>query len=70
MRRLSMVVLILILAGGVAGAQAGQAGSCSRACLEGTVNQYLSAMVAHDASRAPFAKTLKFTENAVKLPPR
>jgi hypothetical protein len=64
-----MIVFLLILAGGVAAAQAGQSGSCGRACLEDTVNQYLSAMVAHDASKAPLAKTLKFTENAVKLPP-
>ena len=42
---------------------------CDRACLEGIADQYLAAMVAHDASKAPMAKTLKFTENAVKLPP-
>ncbi len=42
---------------------------CNRACLEDTVNRYLAAMVAHDASKAPFAKNLRFTEDAVKLPP-
>jgi hypothetical protein len=41
---------------------------CDRACLEGITNQYLAAMVAHDASRAPFSKKVKFTENATKLP--
>ena len=41
---------------------------CDRACLDGIVNQYLDAMVAHDASKAPFAKKVKFTENATKLP--
>jgi len=41
---------------------------CDRACLDGVVNQYLAAMVAHDASKAPFAKKVKFTENATKLP--
>jgi hypothetical protein len=32
-------------------------------------DQYLAAMVAHDASRAPFAKNLILTESAVKIPP-
>jgi hypothetical protein len=42
---------------------------CNRACLEGIADKYLAAMVAHDASKAPFAKELIFTENTVKLPP-
>lgn len=41
---------------------------CDRACLEGIADQYLTAMVAHDASGAPFAKNVKFTENTVNLP--
>ena len=45
------------------------AGACERTCLEGIADQYLAAMVAHDASKAPFAGNLKFTENTVKLPP-
>ncbi len=69
MRRLSAIAIILILAAGILAAQGKKPASCDRACLEGTVNQYLNAMVAHNASKAPFAKTLKFTENAVKLPP-
>ena len=43
-------------------------GDCDRACLEGIANKYLAAMVAHDASKAPFAKKVKFTENATRLP--
>ena len=43
--------------------------SCDRACLENIVDQYLSAMVAHDASRAPFDGEFIFTENTVRLPP-
>jgi hypothetical protein len=42
---------------------------CDRACLEGIADQYLAAMVAHDASQAPFAENLIFTENTIKLPP-
>ena len=41
---------------------------CDRTCLEGLVDQYLEAMVAHDPSRAPFAEDIIFTENTIKLP--
>ncbi|MEJ2110618.1 MAG: hypothetical protein P8Z37_12045 [Acidobacteriota bacterium] len=43
--------------------------SCDRACLEQIADQYLAAMVAHDASSAPFSENLIFTENTVRLPP-
>jgi hypothetical protein len=39
------------------------AGECDRACLEDLIDQYLSSLVAHDPSRLPLAKTVKFTEN-------
>ena len=42
---------------------------CNRRCLEGFVNQYLQAMVAHDASMAPFAENARFTENAKDIHP-
>jgi hypothetical protein len=64
MRRLSAVLVTLVLAAGLSAAQEKITGSCDRACLEGMVNQYLAAMVAHDASKAPFAKNAVFTENA------
>lgn len=41
--------------------------SCDRACLEGFVNRYLDAMVAHDPSRVPVTADVKFTENDVAL---
>src|ERR1700681_1792895 len=41
--------------------------SCDRACLEGFVNQYLDAMVAHDPSHLPVTPTVKFTEDDVVL---
>jgi hypothetical protein len=44
------------------------AGECDRKCLEGIADQYLAAMVAHDASKAPFADNVIFTENTIKLP--
>jgi hypothetical protein len=43
--------------------------SCDRACLEGIADQYLAAMVGHDALQAPLAEDFIFTENTVKLPP-
>jgi hypothetical protein len=41
--------------------------SCDRACLDGIADQYLDAVMAHDPSKAPIAKTAKFTENAQRL---
>jgi len=41
--------------------------ACDRQCLNGLVDQYLSAMVAHDPSRLALAKTIKFTEDGVPL---
>jgi len=41
--------------------------ACDRGCLEGLVNQYLDAMVAHDPSRLPATPGVKFTEDDVVL---
>src|SRR5579863_4800911 len=40
---------------------------CNRACLEGFVNDYLTAMVAHDPKRLPVTSNVKFTEDDVAL---
>jgi len=40
---------------------------CDRTCLNGFVDEYLSSMLAHDPSRLPVAKTIKFTEDGVPL---
>jgi hypothetical protein len=40
---------------------------CDRACLNGIMDQYLAAMVAHDPSKLPLAKNVKFTEDGVRL---
>ena len=64
-----ILVPLCLFALGAAAAPAEKPASCDRACLEGIADQYLSAMVAHDASKAPFAKGLIFTENTIKLPP-
>ena len=40
---------------------------CERACLEGFIDQYLQAMVAHDPARLPLTRDVKFTENGAAL---
>jgi hypothetical protein len=47
----------------------GQSKTCNRACLEGYVDKYLDAMVAHDPAKSPFARGVKFTENGQRLEP-
>jgi len=42
--------------------------SCDRTCLSGLLNQYLDAMVAHDASRLPLASAnVRYTENTADV---
>ena len=41
---------------------------CDRECLKSMADRYLEAMVAHDASKAPFTENVIFTENTVRLP--
>jgi hypothetical protein len=36
---------------------------CGRACLEGLIERYLDAVVAHDPSKLPLSKDVKYTEN-------
>lgn len=52
----------------IASAQSGKA-ACDRACLNKTVDSYLAAVVAHDASRVKFAADVKFVENTVPMKP-
>jgi len=40
---------------------------CDRQCLAGFMTTYLSALVAHDSSKLPVAKNVKYTENGVRL---
>lgn len=60
--------VLLALAGFFVFAPVGAADeSCDRACLTRIVDQYLAALVAHDPSRLPLAKDVKFTEDGVQL---
>jgi hypothetical protein len=69
MRKLLAVLFVGAFVTGIFTVQAQQSGTCDRHCLQGIADQYLSAMVAHDASKAPLAKSFIFTENTIKLPP-
>ena len=54
---------VTTVAQGGRGAQA----PCDRACLEGFVDRFLGAVVAHDPTRLPLAGTVRFTENGQRL---
>jgi hypothetical protein len=69
MKNLLAISVVSLFVAGIGAAQTQQTGPCDRACLQGTADKYLAAMVAHDASKAPFAEKFVFTENTVKLPP-
>jgi hypothetical protein len=68
MKKMPAIFLICVFAVGIVAAQSQKSSSCDRACLEGIADQYLAAMVAHDASKAPFARNVIFTENTIRLP--
>jgi hypothetical protein len=40
---------------------------CGRACLQGLVDAYIAALVAHDPQRLPLAQGVRFTENGQEL---
>lgn len=69
--RTAAVFAVALLAASVRGpepASAQAAAQCDRACLEYVMTAYLDSLVAHDASRAPLAATVRFTEDAKELP--
>jgi hypothetical protein len=41
---------------------------CDRGCLQGMVDQYLVAVVAHDPQRLPLGTSIRYTENGQELP--
>lgn len=45
------------------------AASCDRGCLRTTMQNYLSALVKHDPSKASLDKSIRYTENAVDVKP-
>ncbi|MDR0842649.1 MAG: hypothetical protein LBP68_04420 [Acidobacteriota bacterium] len=70
--RTKMVVLGILMALALATVAAAQPPvvkpACDRTCLEGYINKYLDAMLAHKVSPELFDKHVRFTENGVELP--
>jgi len=62
-------ILLLLNVTGYSNKIEAQSGYCDRDCLKSFVDQYLEALVAHDPSLIPLAKTVKFTENGQTLKP-
>ena len=62
-----LTLLCLILAASLAAQTKSAAPACDRACLEGYVDKYLDAVIAHDPTKAPLAKNVRFTENGQRL---
>ena len=68
--RLSCVLLAVLLAAcSGASRSAPEAPACDRACLEGLINQFMTAMVAHDASTLPLNDSFVYVENNQTLKP-
>lgn len=65
---LSLVTAPPALAQSAASAPDPSANPCQRACLEGWVDKYLTAMRDRNVDPALFARDVKFTENGVQLP--
>src|SRR5690349_15329270 len=43
-------------------------GDCDRACLQGHAEEFIAALIAHDPTKVPLAKGVRFSENSVPLP--
>jgi hypothetical protein len=43
-------------------------GDCDRACLQGLAERFIQALIAHDPSKVPLAKNVRYSENSVPLP--
>lgn len=62
-----MTALLVCDPAGRVNAAGGAGAPCDRACLDGLVDQYFAALVAHNPSRLPLAKSVKYTENGQML---
>jgi hypothetical protein len=72
MTRLATIFLVALFAGqGAAQGAVHNAvpDTCDRTCLKALVDAYLAALVAHDPSRVPLARDVKFVENTTPLRP-
>jgi hypothetical protein len=60
------IVLMAMLCISIAGKAAVKV-ECDRQCLAGFMTRYLNALVAHDSSKLPVTRNVKYTENGVRL---
>src|SRR5262245_15403720 len=63
----TMIAGLMLMVATIATLPAAAQGTCDRACLLKTADDYLAALVAHDAKKAPMASNAKFTEQAKVL---
>ena len=66
-RGAGLALLAVAIALGLPAADGAPNPDCNRKCLQDLADRYLSALVAHDASRAPLAAGARITENGQKL---
>ena len=66
-RSSSFAIATLFAIAQLALSQGAWAQSCDRSCLEGLLDDYLDALLAHEPSRLPLADTVRFSENNVPL---
>jgi hypothetical protein len=69
-RRFALLAAFAVAAGvsGVTRPVGAATVACDRACLEGFVNRYIEALVAHEPAKIPVAADVRFVENGVQLP--
>jgi hypothetical protein len=65
---LTAIVAIAVLGTSAAGQRGAAAGACNRDCLTNISEQYITALVAKDPSKAPLAQTVRWTDNGQELP--
>jgi len=61
-------LVVALLAASDLAAQTRIVPACDRTCLEGVVDRYLEALVAHDPFSLPLAPSVVFSENTQRLP--
>ena len=67
MRKIALVSMVVLFACPALAQALPTPPVCDRACLEGFIDQYLAALVAHDPARLPMVRDVKFTENGSNL---
>ena len=63
MQRFSLTIFVIVILCFSLTCSAAANIECDRECLAGFMTTYLEALVAHDASKLPVAKNVKYTEN-------